>query len=171
MVTGEAVGAGAGAESLSSETGVAVVGSMLAFGLIPVELSGVIGEVGGLKVGNLDSIAIIAGFTDAKAPKLGVEAVTCDAGVAPVFGKLATLVGEFDPAGVGFIMTGVGFIMGTMPTIPDAMERRSLPSSVSTEIDAHRRVLRAQSAAGLAPDAISLVSSSANCPGTRESTH
>jgi hypothetical protein len=150
MATGEAAGAGAGDESLSSETGVEVVGTMLAFRLIPVELSGVIGEVGGLKVGNLDSIAIVAGFGAAKPPELGVVTVTCDVGVAPVFGELPTLVGEFDPTGVGFIMTGVGFmmtgvgfIMGTMPTIPDAMERRSLPSSVSTEIDAHRRVLRA----------------------------
>jgi hypothetical protein len=48
MATGEAEGAGAGDESLSSETGVAVVGSILAFGLIPVERSVLISEVGGL---------------------------------------------------------------------------------------------------------------------------
>jgi hypothetical protein len=150
MSTGEAAGAGAGDESLSGETGVAVVGSTLAFRFTPAERSAVISEVGGLRVGNLDIIAIVAGFGDVKPAKLGVETVTPDVGVAPVFGKLATLVGKFDPTGVGFIITGVGFIitgvgfiMGTMPAIPDAMERRSLPSSVSTEIDALLRVLRA----------------------------
>jgi hypothetical protein len=143
MATGEAAGAGAGDESLSSETAVAVVGSILAFRLIPVERSALISEVGGLKVGNLDSIAIVAGFGDVKPAIPGLGTVTCDVGVAPVFGKVATPVGGFIMTGVGFIMAGVGFIMGNMPTIPDAMERRSLPSRVSTEIDAHRRVRRA----------------------------
>jgi hypothetical protein len=44
--------------------------------------------------------------------------------------------------GIGLDMAGAGFIMGDMAVIPDPMESRALPSSISTEIDAFRRVLR-----------------------------
>jgi hypothetical protein len=80
-----------------------------------------------------------------------------------VSGTLAPFVGEFDGTGGGFIMTGggfimtgvgfimtgggfimtgVGFIMDAIPAISDAMDSRALVSSVSTDIDAFRRVLR-----------------------------
>ncbi len=141
------------------------------FKLVPAEVAGRIGEVGGLKVGNCDIIAIVAGFIDVTPLMSGVDLVIVVVGGAVTIGELGALVGGFIMTGVGFIatgvgfimtgvgfimtgvgfimtgvgfiMTGVGFIMGPMAGIPDPMDSRSLPSSVSTEIDAFRRVLRA----------------------------
>jgi hypothetical protein len=115
----------------------------------PPPCIGFIGEFG-MKVGKLDSIAIVAEFMDVTPLKMGLDRIICDDGVEPVSGTLEPFIGEFDIPGIGFViigigftMTGIGFIMPPMPDIPDAMESKSLRSSVSTEIDGIRRVLRA----------------------------
>jgi hypothetical protein len=56
-------------------------------------------------------------------------------------GFIATDVGLM-MTGIGLDMAGVGFIMGDMAGIPAPIDSRDLPSSISTEIDAFRRVLR-----------------------------
>ena len=117
----------------------------------------------GPKVGNLDSSAICAELVDVTALMLGLNAVGCDDGLAPVIGTLVTFVGKFDAtgvgfivtgvgfiitgigfimAGIGFVMTGIGFIMPPMAGIPDVMESRFRPSSVSTVSETFRRVFR-----------------------------
>ena len=48
----------------------------------------------------------------------------------------------FVMTGIGFVMTGIGFIMPPMAGIPDAMESRVFPSSVSTVSDTFRQIFR-----------------------------
>ncbi len=150
MVTGEAAGAGADNESLSSETVVAVVGIVGAYRLLPAELPWFVGEVGGVNVGKVEFSAIVARFSDVTPLMFEPGPVDCDVGVALLFGPLVTFVGEFDTTGVGFTVTGVGrtatgvgFIGGAMEGVHHVTESRPLTSSVSTEMDAVRFVRRA----------------------------
>jgi hypothetical protein len=166
---GSGDGEGDGDVPLASETVVAFVGIAVELRFPASELIGFI-EADGLTVGNVDMSAICAKLVDVTALMAGPDVVGCDVGVAMVVGTLATPAGELDPTGVGFIMTGVGFIMtgigfittgvglmmtgigldmagagfimGDMAGIPDPMDSRARPSSISTEIDAFRRVLR-----------------------------
>ncbi len=67
--------------------------------------------------------------------------MTGDGFIITGIGFITTGVGLM-MTGIGLDMAGAGFIMGDMAGIPDPMESRALPSSISTEIDAFRRVLR-----------------------------
>jgi hypothetical protein len=165
MLTGGCAATGAGDDELiGNEIIVTVVGVMGEFRLLSRGLPGLIGEVGGVKVGNLDISAIVARFIDVMPLMIGLDLLNCDVAAAPGFGALGTFVGEVGTTGVGFIMAGIGFIMAgvgfimagvgfiiagmgfimvSIPVIPIPMDSRSLCSRVSTEIDACRRALRA----------------------------
>jgi hypothetical protein len=138
-----------GAEFPASETVVAFAGVA---GRPGFRFPGCIGFIDepGVKVGKLDSIAIVARLMDVTPLMPGLDLLNWDAGVEPVFGTPDMFVPEFDipgigfvMTGIGFVMTGIGFIMPPMPDIPVAMDSRSLRSSVSTEIVDFRRVFRA----------------------------
>jgi hypothetical protein len=112
--------------------------------------NGFIGEFG-VNVGTPGMSAILAELMDVTPLTPALELLIPDDGVEPAFGTLDVLDPELDMPGIGFIMPGVGFVMPgigfiipPMPDIPDAIDRRSLRSSDSTEIDAFRRVLRAK---------------------------
>jgi hypothetical protein len=108
--------------------------------------------------------AILAKPSDVTPSMLGLDRSNCVVGEEPEAGTFAMSVGGFIMIGVGFIITGVGFIMTgvgfimtgvgfimigigfiilSMPDIPDPIDNRSLRSSVSKQIGAFRRDLRA----------------------------
>jgi hypothetical protein len=89
------------------------------------------------------------GTFDGELDPTGVGFIMTGAGfIMTGVGFIMTGIG-FITTGVGLMMTGIGldmagagFIMGDMAGIPDPMDSRARPSSISTEIDAFRRVLR-----------------------------
>ena len=143
---------------LATDPVVALVEIAAGFALPTPEGIGLFTTVDGPKVGNLDSIAIVAGFSDVNPAMIGFDLVIPEAGVVLTFagGFIETDVGfvitdvgfvitgiGFVMTGIRFMMTGVGFIAGAMAGIPDPMDSRFLVSSDSTEIDTFRPVRRA----------------------------
>ncbi len=122
---------------------------------VPSELFVFVAAGSGLKLSNPSGIENVMLPVAVACGMLTVELVVIDVEGVLMFGVLimfeapVIVMGELDmpgmfiTTGIALITTGVGFAMDPIPGIPDAMDSRVRPSSVSTEIDAIRGRLRA----------------------------